>query len=108
MLKGSAVDCPPPGASVETETLAQPNCCTREASTVAVSWPLLRTVVGSDCPFQRTVEAEVKASPLTVRTKVSEPAWIKAGESCVTTGGGLKRLPLIVVFAEDWLLVVTG
>ena len=52
----SEFDVPPPGAGLNTVTLAEPMFCTSVAVICAVNWPeLLKTVVRG-LPFQLTTE----------------------------------------------------
>src|ERR1700751_2841887 len=65
-------------------------------------------VVGRLCPFHITGEFAAKPVPSTVRVKGELLTGIIAGESCVTVGTALKRLPVMVVLALAWLLESVG
>ena len=46
-------------------------------------------MVGRLAPFHRTVEAEVKLLPVTVRMNPAPPATVREGESDVAMGAGV-------------------
>ncbi len=89
MVKGSALEVPPPGAGLKTVTCAVPAAAISLAGIAAVNWLLLTNVVLRSEPFQRTTEPEVKLLPLTVRVKPAPPAVALEGESELSAGAGL-------------------
>ena len=86
----SVFDVPPPGALLNTVTLAVPAVAMSAALMLAVNWVLDTYVVARSDPFQRTVDAPlIKPVPFTVRVKSGPPAVADAGLILVMVGRGL-------------------
>ena len=67
-------DSPPPGAGLNTVTLAEPVAVTSDDGTRIVKRVALTNVVARPAPFQRTIELLMKLAPFTVRVKLGLPA----------------------------------
>src|SRR6516165_6788091 len=88
MVKATALEVPPPGAGVETVTLAVPAVATSAVVMAACKAVLETPVVVRGLPFHRTVE-KPKFVPVTVRVKAPLPATTAFGLNEVTAGTGL-------------------
>src|SRR5579862_8994684 len=77
---------PPPGAGLDTVTVAVPAVATSVALMVAVTCELETNVVVRALPFQFTVAPETKPVPFTVKVNVAEP-----GAFCEGNSGALMR-----------------
>jgi len=86
IVKGKAVESPPPGAGVSTVTCAVPALTTSFAKIVACSWAPPLNVVARLVPFHCTTELGVKLLPVTVRVKPAAPVAMLVGVSVVTEG----------------------
>ena len=93
-MKDRALEVPPPGAGVTTVTWAVPAATRSLAGMAALSWVALTNVVVRLLPFQRTVEADTKPLPVTVRVKAGPPCKAVLGASVESTGTGL---PAVIV-----------
>ena len=91
------LEVPPPGAGLNTVTLAVPPEAISALLICAVSCPLLTKVVVRGLPFQLTTELATKPVPFTVSTKLAPPTAVDEGLSVVIVGTGL---PVIVNVAE--------
>jgi hypothetical protein len=96
MVKVRALDVPPPGVGFFTVTVAVPAVAMRLAGTEAVNFVPVTYVVRSTSvnlsnvpAVQRTVEAETKFVPVTVRVNAAPPAVALDGESEARVGAGL-------------------
>jgi len=90
MVKVIALEVPPPGALLNTVTLAVPTVAMSAALMLAVNWVLDTYVVARSDPFQRTVDApSTKSVPFTVRVKAGPPTVADAGLKLVMVGRGL-------------------
>jgi hypothetical protein len=92
-VKGTEFDVPPPGAGLNTVTLAVPAAAMSVAGIVAVSWVLLTKVVVRFALFHLTREPTApftgtKPEPLTVRVKDGPPARAEFGVIFVIVGTG--------------------
>jgi hypothetical protein len=67
-------DAPPPGAGLDTLTLAVPDEIRSPDSIVALKVVLLTNVVARVEPFHNTVELLMKPEPLAVKMKPGSPA----------------------------------
>src|SRR5262245_45305556 len=97
MVKGSAVEVPPPGAGVNTVTWAVPTFATSAEEMAALRRVEATNVVGRFEPFQRTIEADVKLLPSTLSVKAPVPAGARLGVSAVSPGGGLRAGSTVTV-----------
>ena len=94
MVNVNALEVPPPGAGVETATLAVPAVAMSAAAMLAVKLVLEARVVARALPFHWTVEEEIKFEPVTVRVRAVPPAVAELGlreerEGVGLFGGGL-------------------
>jgi hypothetical protein len=89
MSNVSPLEVPPPGAGVETVTVAVPAGATSAAVTAACKLVLETKVVVRGLPFHWTVEEEMKLLPVTVSVNAAPPAAAELGFSDVATGIGL-------------------
>ena len=103
-VKSKAFEVPPPGAGLNTVTLAVPAAAMSLAGIVAWTCVLLVTVVARAAPFQRTSAPSKKSLPFTVNVNPVLPATARGGERLVRVGAGfaagdwnLTRLKLAVV-----------
>jgi hypothetical protein len=85
----SAPDKPPPGAGLNTVTLAVPAVAMSAAVIDAVSTLELVYIVARFEPFQRTSASLTKLAPFTVRVKAEQPAVAELGLRLVIVGVGL-------------------
>jgi hypothetical protein len=92
-------DVPPPGAGLDTVTVALPTVAMSAAVMVAVSCVLLTNAVARALPFQFTTDDDTKPEPVTVNAKPAPPAVAVPGESEVRAGVGL--LVIVKVSAFD-------
>jgi hypothetical protein len=90
-----ADETPPPGAGLETVTLAMPATATSEAEMGAVSCVELTKVVGRLPPFHCTVETETKPVPITVNVNAASPALTLEGFSVEIAGAGLTGVLMV-------------
>src|SRR5262245_673689 len=97
MVKGSAVEVPPPGAGVNTVTWAVPTFATSAAEMAAVRRVAVTNVVGRSAPFQRTIEAAMKLLPSTPSVKAPVPAGARFGVSALSPGAGLRLESTVTV-----------
>lgn len=97
----AAFDVPPPGAGLETVTLAVPGLAISAAAMAAVNCvPLTKVVVRFE-PFHCTVEVATKLLPLTVSTKAAPNAVALFGLRVETAGTGLLIVVIVKVCALD-------
>jgi hypothetical protein len=96
MVKGKALEVPPPGAGLNTVTWAVPPVAMSLAGMAAVTCVVPTKVVGRFTPFQRTTEEATKLLPLTAGVKAGPPAVALLGESKVRAGTGLSTGLLMV------------
>src|SRR5882724_3947308 len=89
IVKVRAFEVPPPGLGLLTVMLAVPAVRMSLAGIEAVNWVALTKVVVRSNPFHRTVEAETKLVPVTVRVKPGNPASAELGLSPEIAGAGL-------------------
>jgi hypothetical protein len=100
IAKVRSFDVPPPGPGLFTVTLAVPAVSMSPAEMEAVNFvELLKVVVRSD-PFHRTLAAETKLEPFTVRVNPGSPATAELGLIPVTDGTGL------LILSVNFLLVL--
>lgn len=85
----AAVEVPPPGAGVETVTIAVPTVAMSAAVMAACKLALETNVVVRALPFHCTVEEEMKLLPVTVSVNAALPANAEPGIRDVTAGAGL-------------------
>ena len=84
-----ALDVPPPGPGLITDTDAVPAAETSDAGTVVVSDVVELNVVLSETPFHCTIDEVTNPLPLTVRVNPLEPACTELGDSDDVMGSGL-------------------
>src|SRR5438309_7585428 len=96
-----AFDVPPPGAGVNTVTVAVPATAMSAGVIAAVSWVAETRVVARFAPFQRTTELPTKLVPVTVNVNPGPPAGAEAGFSPVVVGTGLLPAVMVNVCALD-------
>src|SRR5262245_54459415 len=89
IVKETALEDPPPGAGLNTVTVAVPVVPISSAEIAAVNCVLLTKVVGRFSAFQRTTDPLTKFVPMTARVKAGEPAVAVAGSREVIVGTGL-------------------
>ena len=89
IVKVAAEEVPPPGAGVETVTLAVPAVAMSAGVIAAVRLVLETKVVVRALPFHWTMEDDTKFVPVTVRVKAALPASMELGFSEVSVGAGL-------------------
>jgi hypothetical protein len=94
-----ALEVPPPGAGLNTVTVAVPADTMSAAVIAAVSWVEDRYVVVRPAPFHCTTEPLIKLLPLTVRVKAAPPAEADAGLRPVVAGTGLLAVPVADLYA---------
>jgi hypothetical protein len=91
---------PPAGAGLKTVMSAVPIAARSAARIVAVNWVALTNVVARVEPFQRTVAPETKPLPVTVRTRLVEPAVAVIGDRPAIDG-----IPFGTAGAADTVIV---
>jgi len=89
IMNASALEVPPPGAGVETVTLAVPAVAMSAALMLAVKLLPETKVVVRELPFHWTVEEEMKFEPATVNVKAEPPAVLELGLKEAAEGAGL-------------------
>jgi len=89
IVKVWLLEVPPPGAGVNTVTVAVPAVTMSAAVIAAVSCVADTYVVVRLVPFHRTTEPLTKLLPLTVSVKAAPPAFADKGLRLVVTGTGL-------------------
>jgi hypothetical protein len=89
IVNTSAFDVPPPGAGLNTVTLAVPAAAMSLAGIAAVTCVVLKYVVVRLDPFQRTTDELTKPDPFTVSVNAGPPGVALLGESEVSAGMGL-------------------
>ncbi|PWB65156.1 MAG: hypothetical protein C3F14_05800, partial [Deltaproteobacteria bacterium] len=88
--KPVAFETPPPGAGLNTATLAVPAVAMSAAEMAAVSSVPDRKVVTRSAPFHRTFEPGTKLLPSTVSVKADPPEIAQLGFKPMTAGTGLR------------------
>src|SRR5919108_3774107 len=83
------LDVPPPGAGVNTVTVAVPVAAMSVAGIAACSCAADTNVVDRSVPFQRTTQSVIKPLPLTVRVNAGPPTWADVGLMLAIAGAGL-------------------
>jgi hypothetical protein len=86
--KFTAFDVPPPGGGFVTEMRNVPPVATSALARASVSWVLLTKVGMRLEPLKLTVEAFVKAVPVTLRVVSKEPTRTSVGETEDKIGAG--------------------
>src|SRR3982074_1567713 len=89
IVKVRARDVPPPGAGLNTVTLAVPGEAILAAGTVAVNCPVLTNVVVKAVPFHWIDAPFTKLPPFTVSVNAGPPAVAELGLMLVSNGRGL-------------------
>ena len=89
ITKPTSLEGPPPGAGLNTRTLAGPAAAMSVAGITAVNCVLVTKVVGLSESFHRTTDPLTKFVPVTVRTKAGEPAVAVEGLRLVIVGAAL-------------------
>src|SRR6267378_1536476 len=89
IVKVWALDVPPPGAGVNTVTVAVPAAARSACGIAAVSSVADPNVVTRFAPFHRTTELPTKLVPVTVSVNPGPPAGAEVGFSPVVVGTGL-------------------
>ena len=82
------LEVPPPGAGLNTVTVAVPAVATSVAGTDTLNCVLLTNVVDRLAPFHRTVEPDTNPVPVTTRVKSPPPAVAEPGLKLEMTGPG--------------------
>ena len=77
--KSNAPEMPPPGAGVETVTIAVPAAAMSAAVTAACKLVLETKVVARADPFHCTVEEDTKLAPVTVSVNAPPPTMVEFG-----------------------------
>src|SRR5262245_23373953 len=95
-MKVSGVETPPPGAGVNTVTVAEPGTARSLAPIDACNCVALTKVVGRLAPFQRTTELARNLLPLTVSVRAETPDMIDVGDSVVTSGVGFNDASTVI------------
>src|ERR1700690_1760421 len=88
MVKVAGFELPPPGAGLNTVTVAVPTVAKSDAEIWAVTWLLLTNAVERLLPFHCTTEVGTKFDPFTIRVNPSEPAAVMAGDRDAIVGTG--------------------
>ena len=101
ILKETALDVPPPGATLVTVTVDAPAVATSAARIAAVSWVALTNVVVRGLPLKFTTELPTNFVPLTVSASAPEPAMTLTGCREVIAGVGLLAAVMVKVTAFD-------
>jgi hypothetical protein len=89
MVKVFEDEVPPPGAGLNTVTVAVPVATMSAAGTVAVREVALTNVVASAVPFHCTTELLTKFVPVAVSVKPAPPTFAEDGEIKMSAGAGL-------------------
>src|ERR1700722_6841033 len=89
IVKGRALDVPPPGVGVNTLTAGIPGCERSLTGIAADNWVPVTKVVGCATPFQRTTEPATKLLPFTCSVRVGLLMSREFGEIEVISGTGL-------------------
>jgi len=79
IVKLSAPETPPPGAGVETVTIAIPPVAVSAAVTAACKLVVETNVVVRAVPFHCTVDEDTKLLPVTVSVNAAPPAMDELG-----------------------------
>jgi hypothetical protein len=87
IVKGTALDVPPPGLGFETVTEAVLAEARLEPGTSATSLSELTNVVASAAPFQLTTDVETNPAPFTVSVTLALPGGAASGASGRLTRG---------------------
>ena len=87
--KFTALEVPPPGPGLKTETLAVPPVARSLAGIDAEIWLLLTKTVARFDPFQRTTDPPTKLVPFTTTVNGSPPVTAEVGAMLVMLGVGL-------------------
>src|ERR1700676_4107478 len=95
IVKSWLLEMPPPGAGLNTVTLAVPAKAISAVEICAVSCVGLTNEVARAEEFQFTCEVEMKFVPVTASVKPARPAAELEGESCVIVGTGLLAGPTV-------------
>ena len=91
-VKGAEVWAEVPELGVLTVTLAEPTLAIRPAGTFVDNCMALMNVVGSNCPFHKMAELELKFEPFTVKVKFGPPGAAEDGLSDDNTGVGVDEM----------------
>ena len=97
MVNVTAFDVPPPGAGLNTVTLAVPAAAMSLAGIDAVNCAALTKVVARSDPFHRTAESATKFVPITVNVKAEPPAVAEDGFKLLVAGTGLDATGALMV-----------
>src|SRR5580700_4029640 len=89
MVNVCGAEVPPPGAGVDTVTLAVPALAISVAGIVTVNSVECTKVVARAAPFQCTAELVWNPVPCTVKVNDAPPCVALAGDSEVMAGTGL-------------------
>jgi len=92
MAKLITLEVPPPGAGLDTITVAVPSLAMAAAGTAAVKRVELTKLVATAVPPKLTTEEDIKFVPETVRVNAAPPANVLAGEMVMIAGKGLSLL----------------
>lgn len=93
IVKTNDADVPPPGAALNTVTLAEPAVAIRLLLTTAVNCVAFTNVVVKAAPLQLITEPLIKPLPDTVIVNAGSPAIALSGEIVLTTGAGFDKPP---------------
>jgi hypothetical protein len=94
-VKGAEV--PPPGAGLDTVTIAVPGAVMSAAVIAACNWVPDTKVVARAVLFHCTVEDDTKFVPVTVNVKPGSPAKAEFGLSDTAVGAGLSTVKVNAV-----------
>jgi hypothetical protein len=89
IVKGCELEAPPPGAGVNTVTVAVPAVDMSVARIAAVNWVADTKVVVRFDPFHCTTEPLMKPVPVTASVNAGPPAVAETGLRLVVVGTGL-------------------
>lgn len=94
MVNCNWLEGPPPGAGLDTLTVAAPPAAMSPARMLAVSCVALTKVVARLAPFHKTAAPLMKFEPWTASENAAPPAVALAGDREPATGTGLSMLKL--------------
>ena len=100
MAKDILFEVPPPGAGLNTITVANPGVDTSAAAIGTCSCVPFTYVVVRLVPLQYTTDPLTNPVPFTVRVKAAVPAMTDEGDSELINGAGLDTVDALIVKSE--------